>query len=128
MKAWIVGAIAVLALPTGMDAQLVEVHAGVRVSDRVAIEVHYGSPRHQPGVFVPVPVPPHGASWHATARRYSKAYRRAMQGYQRELRKFDREHREAHRLGVPHTHVPGGIVYPSYGRERHHRGPYRSYR
>lgn len=111
MRIWIVGAIAMLALPAGLQAQHVEVHASVRVSDRVAIDVHYGTPQYQPGVFMPAPLPPRYTYRSARAQRYSKAHRKAMQVYERELRKFEREHQKAHRLGIPHMHVRGGIQY-----------------
>lgn len=125
MRAWIVGAILVVAVPRGMAAQHVEVHAGVRVSDRVAIEVHYGTSRYLPGAFMPAPVPPRYANRRGNARRYSKAYRNAVKAYEREMRKFEREHLKAHRLGIPHMHVRGGIQYLAYGPRDYRRDPYR---
>jgi hypothetical protein len=118
MRTWIVGTVLVLALPRGMTAQHVEVHAGIRVSDRVAIEVHYGTPLYRPGVYVPAPVPLRHSLRRANARSHSKAHRKAMKAYERAVRKFEREHQKAHRFGIPHVHVRGGIQYLEYGRER----------
>lgn len=128
MRVLIVGAIVLLAVPTSLAAQLVEVHAGVRVSDRVAVEVHYGSPRYQPGVFVAAPVPPRYAYRRAAARRNFESHRRAMRAYERALRKFEHEHQKAHRFGIPHVHLRGGIQYLDYGRGLKYRDPYRPYR
>jgi hypothetical protein len=128
MKAWIVGSLILLALSPGTEAQLVEVHAGVRLSNRAAVEVHYGYPRYQSGVFVPAPVRPMHAYRYARLQRHTKAYRRAMLAYERALRKFEHEHRQAHRLGIPHAHVRGGIVYHNHRRQRHHRNTYRWHR
>jgi hypothetical protein len=114
MRTWIVGAIAALAVltaPASLAAQSIRVHAGVRVSDHVAIELHVGAPLYRHAVFVPMPVSPYRAHRRAVARHEARELRKLMQAYERELRKFEREHERAHRLGIPHVHVRGGIRY-----------------
>jgi len=51
-----------------------------------------------------------------------------MKAYERDVRKFEREHQKAHRFGVPHVHVRGGIQYLEYGREAAYHDPYRPHR
>jgi len=113
MRTWIVGAIAALALaaPASLAAQSIRVHAGVRVSDRVAVELHIGAPLYRHAVFVPMPVSPYRVHRRAVTRHEAREFRKLMQAYERELRKFERDHERAHRLGIPHVHTRGGIRY-----------------
>ena len=120
-----VAALAVLAAPASLAAQSIRVHAGVRVSDHVAVELHVGAPLYRAGVFVPLPMSPFRPHRRARTRHEANELRKLMRAYERELRMFEREHERAHRLGIRHVHMQGGIRYLEPRGVHVERYPYR---